>query len=51
MSTGLHKEVVQSAKPTDMSELISDDETGLLIVGQPDFRTEDFTEAMADLDA
>ena len=43
MSTGLHKE--------DMSELISDDETGLLIVGPPDFRTDDFTEAMADLDA
>ena len=51
MSIGLHKEVVQSAKPTDMSELISDDETGLFIFWQPDLRTEDFTEAMADLDA
>ena len=41
---------MQAANPADISELISDDETGLLIVRQPNFQTEHFTKAMADLD-
>ena len=50
-STYICKEVLQAANPADISELISDDETGLLIVRQPNFQTEHFTKAMVDLDA
>ena len=42
---------MQATKPADMSELISDNETKLLIVRQPEGRTEDFTKVMADLGA
>ena len=42
LSTGLHKDIMQTAKPADMSELISDEETGSLIVRQPEGRTDEF---------
>ena len=60
LSTGLHLAIftklfqpnfTQATKPADLSELISDDETRLLILRQPEGRTEDFTKAMADLGA
>ena len=51
LNTGIQRDVIQAAKPTDMSGLISDDEMGSLIARHQEGRTEEFTKAMAARDA